>query len=206
MKLDRVEIEKKAVAIFDFDETLVRQESLAMFLRILAGDGKSYVSACCSASMRAIMTEPRNRHNLFRKDLIRRIASGKTVTQAVEAAQCVFYKLDWISAVTTKLFLHYELGRRILIATGSLSIYIPVLLSLKGIYINGLLSTEMEVNNGVLTGEITTPFCTWSEKAKRVEKWLSSTEVSPSIVWGYGNLPSDEAMLSLAHYPTVVRI
>ncbi|KAF0113687.1 MAG: hypothetical protein FD149_2070 [Rhodospirillaceae bacterium] len=187
-------------AVFDFDRTLVRQESLAMFLRVLVGQGR-YVSVCCVAGVKAAGSVSGHRLNTFRVELFRRTLAGKTIVQAREAAEHVFARLDWIGTTTEALARHRDEGRRILVATGSLSLYVPVLLALKGLAIDGLLATEIGVAGGVFTGEMMTASCTGAEKARRVREWLAGID---GPVWGYGNLPHDGAMLALTHHPTVI--
>jgi phosphoserine phosphatase len=79
----------------------------------------------------------------------------------------------------------------------------PTILEMKGIRVDGLLSTEVVVDGDVLTGEMATESCTWAEKARRVKEWLAEVEGS---VWGYGNMPHDGAMLKLTDHPTVVPV
>jgi len=190
----------RGVAVFDFDRTLVRQETLAIFLRLLAGR-TACLSACCMAAAKASTAAPAARMGIFRAELLRRTLADRPIGQAQEAASRLYTRLTWISQVTDDLLLHQAAGRKILIATGSLSVYMPTILQEKGFRVDGLLSTEMEVNGGVLTGRMVTPSCTWSEKARRVKEWLAD---EPGPVWGYGNLPPDEAMLDLADHPTVI--
>lgn len=187
-------------AVFDFDRTLIRQESMAMFLRAMVG-GRVYVSACCAASTKAVMATPRRRLEVFRAEMLRRTLIGKTVTQAQEAAEGVFTRLDWVSRILEALTKHRDAGRRILIATGSLSIYMPAFLEMGNIRVDSLLATEIGIDGDILTGEMATASCTRMEKARRVKTWLSSINGS---VWGYGNLPHDEATLALTDYPIVV--
>lgn len=190
----------RGAAVFDFDRTLVRQETLALFLRLVAGRAP-YVSACCVAGAKASVAVPASRMEVFRAELLRRTLAGRTVGQVREAAEQLYPKLGWISRIAGELARHRDAGRKVLVATGSLSVYIPTLLHRKGFEVDGLLSTEMEIDGDTLTGEMATPSCTWSEKARRVKDWLADVE---GPVWGYGNLPHDGAMLELADHPTVV--
>ncbi len=190
------------VAVFDFDRTLVQQETMAMFLRLVAGY-RVYLSACCVAGAKASVAAPARRMDLFRAELLRRTLAGKTIDQTQEAAERLYPRLGWISQIIDDLARHQAAGRKVLVATGSLSVYMPTLLARKGIIVDGLLSTEMEIRDNVLTGVMATPSCTWTEKAKRVKGWLANTE---GPVWGYGNMPYDGAMLDLTDHPTIVPV
>lgn len=188
------------VAVFDFDRTLVRQETMAIFLRLIAGHG-AWLSACCMAGAKASVAPPRARMGVFRAEMLRRTLADKTANQAQDAAERLYPRLGWIAQTTDALARHQDAGRKILIATGSLSAYMPVILQRQGFHVDGLLSTEMEIDGDVFTGRMATASCTWSEKARRVKEWLTDIE---GPVWGYGNLPHDEAMLKLADHQTVI--
>jgi phosphatidylglycerophosphatase C len=187
-------------AVFDFDRTLIRQESMAIFLRAMAGPA-GYLSALAAASLTAARATPDRRMEVWRAELLRRTLAGKTVAQACSAAERIFARLDWIETTLAELARHQAEGRRVLVATGSLSCYVPALLALKGLTVDAILATEMAVADDILTGEMATPSCTWGEKARRVRDWLAA---NTGEVWGYGNMPHDEAMLALADHPTVV--
>jgi HAD superfamily phosphoserine phosphatase-like hydrolase len=189
-------------AVFDFDRTLVHQETMALYLRTIAGR-RAYWSACLMASLRAASVAPAQRLITFRREILRRTLAGKTVQQATAAAEALFPRLTWIEPIVTELHQHKDAGRHILVATGSLSVYMPTLLARKGIPADTLFATEMQVQDGILTGEMATLSCTWAEKARRVDAWRHAIS---GPLWGYGNMPPDEAMLKLTDHPTVVPI
>lgn len=186
------------VAVFDFDRTLIHQESMAMFLCAIAGK-KAFASACCLAGVKTVMNG--RRFDIFRAEVIRRALVGKTLTQAWQAAERVFTRLHWIGRTTEALSRHKDEGCHVLVATGSLSVYVSALLEMKGISVDGLLATEIGVDGDVLTGEMMTASCTGVEKARRVREWLAGID---GPIWGYGNLPHDGAMLALTDHPTVI--
>jgi|SaaInl4_135m_RNA_FD_contig_121_130593_length_5881_multi_3_in_0_out_0_4 phosphatidylglycerophosphatase C len=188
-------------AVFDFDKTLVHQETLALFLRAVAGRG-ACLSACCVAGVKAAKVSAEKRMPVFRAELLKRTLAGKTLSQVNAAAEQVFEKLKWNGWVNSELASHQNAGRKVIVATGSLSVYMPVLLRCKGIAVDDLLSTEMAIDGNTLTGEMVTPSCTWEEKAMRVKSWLINVE---GPVWGYGNMPHDGAMLDLTDFPSVVQ-
>ncbi|VBB69811.1 HAD-superfamily subfamily IB hydrolase, TIGR01490 [invertebrate metagenome] len=175
-----------------------------MFLRTITG-GLAFTSACCIAGAKTTIaaSSGHRRLDVFRSEVLRRALVGKTMAQVRTATEHVFSRLHWISRTTEALIQHRNEGRHILVATGSLSVYVPALLEMKGICIDGLLATEIGVDGDVLTGEMITASCTGVEKARRVREWLAGIG---GPVWGYGNLPHDAAMLALTDYPTVIPI
>ncbi|WP_337997447.1 HAD-IB family phosphatase [Oleispirillum naphthae] len=188
------------VAVFDFDRTLIRQGSLGMLLRALLGT-RRYVSACGAAAAAALFAPARQRREIYRNTLLRRTLSGRRIAEVHAAAARIFPRLEWRPDSMDAYARHRAAGRRILVASGGLSCYMPILLRLKGLRIDGLLATEMVVEDGVLTGELAAPACTGEEKARRVEQWLAGTA---GEIWCYGNWPHDAEMLALSHHPTVI--
>lgn len=189
-------------AVFDFDRTMVCQESMAMFLQLIAGPGDYYV-ACTAAGALAVLASPGQRLNVFRSELLHRTLVGRTMAQAKRAADLLFERLVWHGEVMSEFDRHCDAGRRVLVATGSLSVYMPFILEKKGLISCELFATEMEVDGDIITGKMATPSCTWDEKARRVKAWLSGSE---GEVWGYGNMPYDAAMLALTDHPAVVPV
>jgi phosphatidylglycerophosphatase C len=188
------------VAIFDFDRTLVRQGSLAIFLSILVGRGH-FLAACTAAAVKAVRLPPPQRRERFRSELLRRTLAGKNLAMVRAAAQETYARLDWKPDILAACERHRAAGHRILVATGGLTCYMPTLLAGKGLRTDGLLASDMITHADVLTGEMAGPSCTWEEKARRVSKWLDGTSEE---TWGYGNLPNDAAMLALVRHPHVV--
>ena len=188
------------VAVFDFDRTLVRQGSLGMVLHALLGT-RRYLSACGAAAAAAVFSPPRLWRETYRKTLLRRALSGRKIAEIHAAAARIFPRLDWRPEAMGAYARHRAAGRHILIASGSLSCYLPLLLQLKDLRADGLLATEMAVEDGVLTGALAAPACTGEEKARRVRQWLDGTD---GEIWSYGNLPHDAAMLALSQHPTVI--
>jgi phosphatidylglycerophosphatase C len=187
----------RGVAIFDFDRTLIRESSLFQFLRVLAGDA-ALARAALAAAARAVASAEKE---AFKRDLLRRLLAGISLAEVQSAAARMFPRLAWKDDILAACERHRRAGCRILIATGGLDCYMPALLAMKGMAADGLLATRMAVEDGVLTGAMASPTCTKAEKARRVASWL---ENGHGEVWGYGNLPSDAAMLALCDHPMAV--
>jgi len=185
------------VAIFDFDRTLIRESSLFQFLRVLAGNAALARAALAAAAQAVASAE----NEAFKRNLLRRLLAGVPLAEVQSAAARMFPRLTWKDGILAAYEGHRRAGRRILIATGGLDGYMPTLLAMKGIAVDGLLATRMAAENGVLTGAMASPTCTKAEKAHRVAAWL---ETGHGEVWGYGNLPSDAAMLALCDHPVAV--
>jgi phosphatidylglycerophosphatase C len=188
------------IAIFDFDRTLTRQGSLVLFLNALIGK-RNFIILGVRASMEAIARSPGGGWETIRASLLRRMLAGKNLAEVRTAAEAIFPRLEWKTEVMDAYYRHREAGHSLLIATGSPSCYIRILLEMKKMTVDGLVASEMTVDGETLTGELSGAYCVGREKARRVKAWLAGRN---GETWGYGNLPSDAAMLALTDHPTAV--
>ncbi|GHS94099.1 hypothetical protein AGMMS50276_06020 [Synergistales bacterium] len=62
-----------------------------------------------------------------------------------------------------------------------------------------VIGTELEVEDGILTGRLATPNCRGAEKAERIR--ASVNIHSYPEIYAYGNSGGDREMLALANYP-----
>lgn len=193
-------------AFFDFDGTLVRGDSLLPFLSELVGFRRARLSLLRAIHMAVQIHGIRRQlgHDIrtsVKAILLRQTVSGVTLAEARAAAERLAGWPRWNRTVRAELQRHHEAGRRIVVATGALSLYMPVLL--RGLPIDDLLSTDLEVRDGVLTGHMEGGNCVRAMKAHRVSAFLR--EHGPfGTTWGYGNRPSDLPMLKLLDHGTVI--
>lgn len=188
------------VAIFDFDRTLISSSSLVPVLYALAGF-RRIVLGCIVAGGTAAVARRKSRADVFRSTLLRSMVAGRTIADLESAAERAFPLLRWRDEILHEYAEHRRAGRAILVASGSIACCVRRLLALKRLDIDGLLATDLIEVDGALTGAIDGLACTGWEKARRVKEWLGD---APRTIWGYGNLPSDGPMLSLAHHPSCV--
>lgn len=192
-------------AIFDFDHTLITQSSLKLLLFSLCGK-PAVISAAIAAGTCALLPAESPGREIFRAGLLKRLIKGHTQADITQAANHIASRLKWNDTVLERYHWHKNQGHRILIATGGLACYMPVLLAAGGISYDGLLASEMVMRDGRFTGKMAGPACTWGEKARRVQNWLESQGLSAHAEgsWGYGNPPNDDAMLALTRHQTTV--
>lgn len=188
-------------AIFDFDRTLIHSGSLFPVLAQLVGRRRA-ILAYVRAGARAATAPGADRAETFRNSVLA-LTAGKTEADLVLAAERAFAGLRWRESMLAAYLFHRGAGHLIAVASGGLACCVQRLLELKGIAVDALLATEMELADGVLTGRIAGKACVGAEKARRAKAWLKDITAD---VWGYGNLPADRAMLALARFPMSVSV
>lgn len=215
------------LAVFDFDGTLARGDSLLPFLaRVAGGDTlrRHLAGSVAGAASRRFPVRPlAGRHlpgretlvkggdasdadddfkTAFKRRLLRRCLAGVPLERAREAAAEMGAWVRWHTPLRDTLMRHADQGHRILVATGALTLYMPVLLA--DLPVHDLLGTEMAVGeDGLLTGEMVAGNCVRAEKARRLALWMEETGPYGRR-WGYGNQPSDLPFLALMDEATVV--
>ena len=192
------------IAVFDFDDTLIEGDSLPRFLDEVAGIVRTRV-AMVGAVAGALGAHTIGRPvgvdfaGSVKALLLRKTLAGLPLAAVLEAGRRLKPRLRWLTPQLTALHRHAAAGLRIVVASGALDIYLPVLL--EGLPIHDILATDMEIHAGHLTGRIASGNCVRSIKAQRLQPLLAAS-TGPS--WGYGNRPSDLPMLALVDHPTLV--
>ena len=192
------------IAVFDFDDTLIAGDSLPRFLEEVAGVVRTRV-AVVGAVAGALAAHGVGRPvgvDLFgsvKALLLRATLKNIPESATYDAARRLKARLRWLTPQLEALHRHAAAGHRIVVASGALGVYLPILL--EGLPVDHVLATDMEIRDGRLTGRLASGNCVRAEKAQRVRPLLAAAG-GPS--WGYGNRPSDLPMLALVDHPIIV--
>ena len=191
--------EKTALALFDFDGTISNKDSFVEFMKFTHGKPvfmfrmamgfltfagwklglvkSHYTKVKALRSFYRGWTEERmaDARRRFTKDIIPTILFPKAIA-----------KINW----------HREQGHRIIVVTASCDAWLGDWAADMGLEI---LCTEMELKNGVYTGELSKPNCRGKEKVNRVKQHLNLEDHSE--IYAYGNDHGDNQMLAIATHP-----
>lgn len=196
------------VAFFDFDGTLIHGDSLPMFVGEVIGQRRAAL-ALAGAIRSCLHRHVRGKGpgvdfpGSVKAVYLKRTLRGLPLADAAAAAERMVRRVRWHAPLVEILKTHQRHGRRVVVATGALDLYMPALL--RGLGVDDLLATGMEVVDGRLTGRLSTGNCVRRDKADRVRAWMQ--EHAPvGTTWGYGNRPSDLPMLALMQRGEVVTI
>jgi phosphatidylglycerophosphatase C len=194
-----------AIAIFDFDDTLIEGDSLWPFLCLVLSPLKTtgvFIKAFLALAIRPSRWahEPRG----YVKERVLAVAlCGRTQKELTAIIPHLGQQTKWKSAIVNKLHDHHREGHLILIASGGLDLYLPVLLS--DIPYHHLLCSEVDfTTDGHATGKLRQGNVVRQEKARRVAEFLKGFTGKKIPVYGYGNAPHDLPMLALCDHQTIV--
>lgn len=195
----------KNVAIFDFDNTVILGDSFLPFLRFACGTVPTYLvvmeALFVYAYRRLRGTQTQSLRTFVKGHLLRRLLKSKKPESLLPAAARTRLWQKINPPVFRTLQEHKQNGDFVLIASGSLSLYLPELL--RDIPHDGVLCTDVGIENGSITGEMTNGNCVRLRKAERIKAWLEENGPFKES-FGYGNYPHDVPMLNLVKHRIIV--
>ena len=177
------------ISIFDFDETLVLENSLGYMFQEVAT--KSYWTAAIPAIAKSILLlrfgyklRLSVKQALYKKHL-KGVSEGRIYQAGIAAAA----RLTVNSNAMGKLNLANERGETVIIATASPRVYVTAILDELKVHRFTVIGTEVDFEAGRILGEE----CSREAKWHAVTKVLIDLEVGN--IKGYGNAPDDLFML-----------
>jgi HAD superfamily hydrolase (TIGR01490 family) len=195
----------KKVAIFDFDNTLIEGDAFVPFLTYASNVFLVYATAfeaLVRFALRRAQSRPTESLRTFVKSiLLRRILKGKRPEDLIKAVAKTRAWQKFNEPTLKTLCEHHKNGDTVVVASGSLDLYLPELLH--EVPYDAFICTDVEVKDGVITGEMINGNCVRRCKAERVKAWLK--EHGPfDESFGYGNYPHDVPMLNLVQHRVII--
>ncbi len=190
----------RGLALFDFDKTLSDRDTLFDFHCWYFGKPRVYAWALRHGVALAGCPLKWSDRGRVKQAFLSYFWKGVPYEEFAEAARK--YSLEYMPRILRPEALkaleeHRERGDRILIVSASLKEWLEPWGLANGV--DMILGTEMEVREGILTGELRTPNCRGAEKVRRLREVLDPEEYSP--ICAYGDSDGDREMLALADIP-----
>ena len=187
------------LALFDFDGTLTRGDSLLPFLRFHCGAlryaaGLAWASPALAAYALRVM-----RNDVAKEHLLRRMLSGQAI-EAVHASGAAFATQRLPSMLRpdtmARVAEHQARGDTCVLVSASLDAYLTPWGDAQG-FAEVLCSSLETTSDGCVTGRLRGGNCFGSAKVERVRHWLDGRQ--PERVVAYGDSAGDMQMLAFAH-------
>jgi phosphatidylglycerophosphatase C len=185
----------KQIALFDFDGTLTRTDSLLHFLWFCIPFGK-FLSGIVRFLPTYLMYITKVTGNSAAKEQLFHIFfSGLPVSKFHE--MCNDFSLKVIprllrSEAIKKLDWHRNQGHEVVIVSASISDYLAPYFQERAVVV---IATEPEMKHGLITGKFSTPNCYGPEKPKRILERFNINDYSEIYV--YGDSSGDTEMLAM---------
>jgi len=188
------------VAIFDFDGTLTRSDTLLPFLLFLAGPWRLAVGAASAAPSLVGYAAGMVRNDAAKERLLTFMLGGRTLSSVIETAQR--FAVERIPGLLrpeamARVRWHMDRGHRCIIASASLELYIRPWAIRAGF--SDVLATRMGVDIADrLTGRFDGCNCYGAVKVKRMRTLLTST--TRHEIHAYGDSRGDRELLACADF------
>ncbi len=198
---------QKPYALFDFDGTLIRGDSIVRFLRYAYGRGLCTMGDLWHAGLWAALYGLGFASAERAKQESLRFVKGRTQAQMQAVAQD-FCREVLLPALYPEgeaaLRRHSQAGAEVLLISASPSFYLEPLKDALPIAEVG--ATRMHVENGAFTGLMMGENCKGVQKPLRLAEYLAARGdmVDYAASWAYGDSPSDAPMLALCQHKVAV--
>ncbi len=191
----------QTLAVFDFDDTLIKGDSMWMFFWCAAG-APLFILAFVRTVAQLIMLRIQKPNDALSKDIrdfikarmMKYILSGKSLSEIQPAVVRLAQWKQWNRSMRQALLDHAASGHHVVIASGSLDIYLPDLVW--DIPHDAIICTKVGIQNGILDGAMANGNCVRQRKAELVAEYMA-VHGPFADSWGYGNYPHDVPMLAL---------
>ena len=187
----------KNVVLFDFDETLIFENSLMSMFEYYCDRNKVLGYSILSILDKRLYT--RQYKKAIKCTLYRNVLRGQSEESLTIAGVDTANKLTPIRNVVEDLQNYVNLGKEVWIVTASPELFVRGIVESFGWPVNKVIGTKMNSNNGILDGSFDKE-CEWGEKVERLTAEANNMKGSVSFYSSYGNLPQDEQIISVAKY------
>lgn len=185
------------IAFFDFDGTITTQDSLPDFIKFAIGKPKYYLGLCLLSPILLAYVLKLLPNHIAKEKMISYFFKGwpEKTFQAV-ANEYSINKIDPIvrHKAIEKLRWHLEQGHKVVIVSASMKSWLKKWCDTQNVE---LISTQLEIKQGKLTGKFATKNCHGKEKVNRIKEQYSLQDYS--YIYAYGDSSGDKDMLKLAN-------
>ena len=198
---------QEIVAYFDFDGTITYKDTLVPFVRYVVGFWSFWLKIILV--LPALILYALNiKDNQATKIKFLTVMVGGMKYSEVDKKAKLFADtmLDkYINPLTySKMEYHLEHKHSVILVSANLAIYLRYWVTNHNL--SGVIATELEHDDGIITGNLATPNCYGPEKVKRINKFLAipSKKDEFKYSYGYGNSKGDYELLEFVDEGYVV--
>ncbi len=188
------------LALFDFDGTITKKETISEFLRFCIGNTRFVLAVVRVFPSILGYFSGLIGNQEVKERLLFETVGGWQEEWLVEKGQ-EFAKKRLPSLIRPKALeqirWHKERGDRIVLISASLIYYLRPWADIVGI--KEVIGVELEIADGRITGKLLGKNCYGAEKVRRLKELLDISNFDE--IYAYGDSRGDREMLALANYP-----
>lgn len=185
----------KKIAVFDFDETLVKENSLSFLFKFFLGRRPLFTYLLPIFIKQKISRKTIK--NSIKQHFYMLSLNKKSNELVFQAGLDTAEKLTPIKSVVDRMMSLHAQGVEIWIITASPQYFIEGIVNKLQWPVERVIGTLLKEDDNVLNGFIGTE-CQIEEKVVRFNSLIAGEKLTCTVVEGYGNLPVDIPMLDLA--------
>jgi len=190
-----------ALALFDFDGTITRKDSLIDFIQFAVGARTYYFGLIKLSPMLMCYMLRMIPNHIAKEKFIANYFKNWHVDRFQKIANV--YSLEKVNKITRlkaikKIEWHKSQGHKVVIVTASIECWLKSWCDIRGL---DIISTRLEVINDKLTGKFATKNCYGIEKVNRIKEVYNLSDYNQ--IYAYGDSNGDKELLAIAtkkHY------
>lgn len=195
-------MDKPVVALFDFDGTLTRSDTLPLFIRHSIGWVGLTFSILSVLPAMVVLACARWRSvwgidaGTTKEHLLRRCFVARTIDEMARQGETFSHTIDAVvaPAVVERMQWHLAQGHTVVIVTASVDVWVEPWARKQGVH--EVIATRFSICNGVYTGHFDGLNCNGEEKARRIASRYPNSQYH---LIAYGNSSGDYPMFHYAH-------
>ncbi len=195
----------RIVAAFDFDGTITFRDTMAGFLREVAGTRSVLRSAGLDLPRLLLAAAGHGSRDEGKGRLLMRLFAGRDPEEVSDIGRAYGARLassQIRSEMRARLRWHRDRGHDVVIVSASLDSYLHETGRILGI--DAVICTRLEVgDDGRLTGRMDGGNCRGAAKSERLAAHIAAGG-GGSVGWAYGDSSGDREMLAMAEHPVWV--
>ena len=187
------------LALFDFDGTISRRDSFLLFIRKNVGQLRFWSGMALLGPRIGLFLLGRYPNQALKEDVLTRFLRGWDLERLRAAAE--LFARETVPGILRPLALerlewHQGRGDRIIVVTATPEPILAPWCAARGLEILG---TELETENGRLTGRIRGENCRGMAKVERIRRHCDPSRYAE--IFAYGDTRGDHPMLAMADHP-----
>lgn len=188
------------IAVFDFDGTITRKDTLIEFIRFTKGSVPLYWGLLLHLPWLILMKLHLYDNSKTKERVFSYFFKGMSLEDFDQLGQAYYNTQATIlfhPDASQKIGEHKREDDKIVILSASIENWVRPFAS--ALQAEGLLGTQAEVIEGKLTGKFATPNCYGAEKVRRLKEWLMHNEIENPYIIVYGDSRGDKELLQFAN-------
>ncbi|PKN87854.1 MAG: HAD-IB family hydrolase [Chloroflexi bacterium HGW-Chloroflexi-8] len=194
----------RTLAIFDLDNTLLAGDCELIWCSLIASRGLVDTKYIEEISQFFLEYESGSINYVEYDKILLRPLIGLSKNQLDDLVKIFLGQIQHLfrPEILRQLEHHRQVGETILLVTASISLLAAPIAQLLGI--PNLICTQIEINNGLPTGNLVGKPVFHEEKVWRVKSWIEQNSVTLEGSWAWGDSNNDIPILSLVDHPVAV--